>query len=53
MTITNRRTDGELKVKSGPMTWEDPLEPGEYGLFVHTKGGAAESVTGYVTIVKG
>ena len=52
MTITNRRTDGELEVKSGPMIWEDPLEPGEYSLFVHTKGGTLENVTGYVTIVK-
>ena len=52
MTITNRRTDGELEVESGPMIWEAPLEPGEYSLFVHTKGGVLENVTGYVTIVK-
>ena len=52
MTITNRRTDEELEVESGPMVWEDPLEPGEYSLFVHTKGGVLENVTGYVTIVK-
>ena len=52
MTITNRRTDGELEVESGPMTWEDPLEAGEYSLFIHTKGGVLENVTGYVTIVK-
>ena len=52
MTITNRRTDGELEVSTGAMPWEDPLEPGEYSLFVHTKGGALEDVTGYVTIAK-
>lgn len=52
MSITNRRTDGELEVEADAMVWEDLLEPGEYSLFVHTKGGTLKNVTGYVTIVK-
>ena len=47
-TITNRREDGKLKISSGPMDWESPLEPGEYSLFVHAPSGKLENVSGQI-----
>ena len=52
MTVSNKRTDGELEIVSGPMVWEDPVPEGEFSLFVRAKGDELENVTGYVTIVK-
>lgn len=49
--ISNRRTDGKLKVVSAGV-WEKPLKPGTYKLFLHTRGSELSKVTGTVVIVK-
>lgn len=50
-TITNRRMDGKLEVKSDSMVWESPAEPGEYSLFVYAPSGELTKVSGQVTII--
>ena len=52
MTVSNRRTDGELKIKSGVMKWGNALTSGSYRLFIHTKGSDVTKVKGSITIVK-
>lgn len=52
VTVSNKRTDGKLEVKSGPHVWKKPLKSGKYRLFIHTKGGDLEKVSGAVVIVK-
>lgn len=52
VTVSNKRTDGKLEVKSGPHVWKKPLKAGKYRLFIHTKGGDLEKVSGAVVIVK-
>ncbi len=50
-TITSRRMDGKLEVKSDSMVWESPVEPGEYSLFVYAPAGELAKVSGQVTII--
>lgn len=52
VTVSNKRTDGKLETKSGPHVWKKPLKSGKYRLFIHTKGGDLEKVSGAVVIVK-
>ena len=51
-TVSNRRTDEKLEVRSGPYVWKKPLKAGKYQLFVRTKGADLEKVDGAVVIVK-
>ncbi|MDE7221262.1 MAG: M56 family metallopeptidase [Oscillospiraceae bacterium] len=53
LTVSNRRTDGEMAVRTGSMTWKDPVKPGEYSLFIHAPGEKLEDVVGWVKIRRG
>ncbi|MDE7245658.1 MAG: M56 family metallopeptidase [Oscillospiraceae bacterium] len=50
--ISKDRKDGKLEVKTGAITWRDPLKPGEYSLFLYTDGGSLSNVQGSVTLLQ-
>lgn len=48
-SISNKREDGTLKTK-GDFTFEAPVEPGQYNLFIQATDGDLVNVTGSITI---
>ncbi len=50
-TVSHPRTGGELRIETGLMTWESPLEPGEYSLFVRAESGPLGGVAGKIIVV--
>ncbi len=50
--VSNSRENGKLEIKTGAITWKDPVKPGEYTLFLHTGSGDLSNVEGHVVIVK-
>ena len=50
--VSNKRQDGKLEIVSDDMVWGDIPGEGRYSLYVHTRGGKLENVTGSVRIVK-
>lgn len=51
MTVTNRRTDGDLEICTHDMAWE--VDSGEYNLFVYAKNGDLGSVSVEVAVTEG
>ncbi len=49
--VSNQRQNGTLEIQS-QFTWESPVAPGEYRLFIHTTRGALANVNGQITILK-
>lgn len=50
-TISNKRSDGKLEVKSDAFQWKDPAGTGKYSLFVHAEDGILKNIKGEIIIV--
>lgn len=51
-TISNKRSDGKLEVKSDAFQWKDPAGTGKYSLFVHAEDGILKNIKGEIIIVR-
>lgn len=50
--VSNYRTDGKLQIRTGAMSWKDPLKPGTYRLFIRAGKDDLTNVNGTAVIKK-